>query len=77
MPPGYDPLSPRPQIDASIQSEASKSNKKQTACSSKDINPRNDLNFMELTGSNTFYVTHPEEIIAGVLPCLFSSEAHR
>jgi len=29
-----------------------------------DIDPRNDINFLKLTGSNTFYITHPEEIIA-------------
>lgn len=29
------------------------------------ISPRTDIDFLTVIGGNTFYVSHPEEIIAG------------
>lgn len=56
LPLGFDPLSP-------IEDVCDSSNRQRFSSSTR-INPRNDLNFFELTGSNTFYINHPEEILA-------------
>lgn len=48
MPHGIDPLT-------TIEQKENKS---------KEIDPRKDIDFLQQTGCNTFYISHPEEIIA-------------
>jgi hypothetical protein len=38
-----------------------------SSAGSTSIDPRTDIDFLQKVGGNTFYVSHPEEIIAGTI----------
>lgn len=71
LPLGIDPLQEHdlkgstPRKENPLDKKLRKSSKGLPHASTK-INPRKDMNFLALTGANTFYITHPEEIIAGL-----------